>query len=159
MMALIKCNECSKEISNQAIACPGCGALISKASLTQSKEKKKTSKATWTVLVALVVIVFLYTQSRGFQEQSLPLLPVEVGFRNALTGPGMVLRVKNTSNQSLTTLVTIKNPTTQQEKSFRLDIPAHGISEVGYKEGWVLAHGDSLIIFHDKFRSWIGNIP
>lgn len=27
-MALIKCNECGKEISDKAIACPGCGCRV-----------------------------------------------------------------------------------------------------------------------------------
>jgi hypothetical protein len=32
-MALIKCSECGKEVSNKADACPNCGAKVKKASL------------------------------------------------------------------------------------------------------------------------------
>lgn len=158
-MALINCTECSKEISELAAACPGCGAPVLKANSAPATENKKTSKSTWAVLAAIIFGIFLYTQSRDYKEQSLPPLPVEVGFRNALTGPGLVLQVKNTSDKAIVTLVTLKSPTMQQEKSFRLDIPAQGITEVGHKEGWVLAHGDTLKIFNEQFQSWSGNIP
>jgi hypothetical protein len=123
------------------------------------KEKKKTSKTTWAVLVAIILGVLFFTQTRGYKEQSLSPLPVEVGFRDAMVGPGLVLQIKNTSSQTLTALVTISNPTMQQEKSFRVDVPAQGISEIGHKEGWVLAHGDSLKLFNEQFQTWSGSIP
>lgn len=158
-MALISCTECSKEISELAVACPGCGAPVSKTRSASANEKKKTSKSTWAVLAAIIIGIFIYTQSRSYKEQSLPLLPVEIGFRDALTGPGLVLQVKNTSDQAIVTLVTLNNPTMRQEQSFRLDIPANGTTEVGHKEGWVLAHGDTLKIFNEQFQSWSGSIP
>ena len=150
-MALLNCSECNKEFSNQAAACPNCGA--------PSKQPKKTSTMAWLVLVAIVVGVFLFSQSRNYQERSLPPLPIEVGFREAIMGPGLVLQVKNTSNSSITALVTLNNPTMQQEKSYRLDIPARTITEVGHKEGWVLAHGDKLKIYNEQYQSWSGSIP
>lgn len=48
-MALIKCPECGKEISDQAVACPECGFLIKK-----EKRKKSGRKV---VLIAIAVIV------------------------------------------------------------------------------------------------------
>lgn len=48
-MALIKCTECGKEISDQAVACPECGFLIKK-----EKRKKSGRKV---VLIAIAVIV------------------------------------------------------------------------------------------------------
>ncbi len=40
-MALIKCPECSKEISDQAMACPGCGCPLSHRSNLQEIVLKK----------------------------------------------------------------------------------------------------------------------
>lgn len=37
-MALIKCRECGKEISEQAKICPNCGLIIKSRSLNQSNE-------------------------------------------------------------------------------------------------------------------------
>lgn len=38
-MALTKCGECGREVSNQALACPGCGAPIKPAVVVPPKEK------------------------------------------------------------------------------------------------------------------------
>ena len=47
-MALVKCKECSTEISTSAKACPKCGA----------KPPQKTSVVTWLVLAVIAVVVF-----------------------------------------------------------------------------------------------------
>lgn len=39
-MALIHCSECGREISDQALSCPGCGALTKIQFLTESKPKE-----------------------------------------------------------------------------------------------------------------------
>lgn len=154
-MALIKCKECEKEISDQAVACPSCGAPVRNA-LNQDAKVKSVSNKRWVVL-ALILGSLLFVLS-SIRQQSLPLLPIEVGYRNALLGPGMVLQVKNTSDQILTVLVTLNNPTTSQEQSFRLDIDPHGVSEIGHKEGWILAQGDNCEIKNNQFKPWIGSI-
>lgn len=43
-MAIIKCKECGREISSKAKTCPGCGY----------KNKKKTSKLTWVILIIII---------------------------------------------------------------------------------------------------------
>jgi len=43
-MALIKCYECSKEISDKAISCPNCGAPQSEKKQTITKESKSDDK-------------------------------------------------------------------------------------------------------------------
>jgi len=159
-MALFNCSECNNEISNLANACPNCGAPIIKVQKTPLTIKaQNTWPIIWVILVVIVLGVFVLSQSRSFQEQSLPQLPIEVEFRGALLGNGLVLRVKNTSNEIITTLVSLKNPTMQQESSYRLDIPAHGFSEIGHLEGWVLAHGDIIKIYNEAYKSWNGSIP
>jgi hypothetical protein len=71
----------------------------------------------------------------------------------------MVLHVKNTSDKPLVALVNLKNPTTRENKAFRLDIPSHGASEVGHKEGWVLESGDTLQVSNVAYKTWSGSIP
>lgn len=76
-----------------------------------------------------------------------------------MTGPGLVLVVKNTSDRHLVFIATLTNPTTNQEKSFRLDAAPSALVEVGYKEGWALASGDNLKIENNDYKPWVGNIP
>ena len=49
-MSLIKCKECSHEISKSAKPCPSCGANV-----------KKTSTVAWFFLLLIVVVVFVST--------------------------------------------------------------------------------------------------
>lgn len=158
-MALIKCTECGKEISDQAPSCPGCGAPTAKSASPPTKEKRKTSPVAWAALIAMIGGLFWFSQSREYKEQSLPALPIEVKFRNALLGPGMVLQVQNKSGAPLMVFVSLKNPTTQQEKSMRLDISPNGNGEIGHQEGWVLASGDSIKVSNASYRTWQGSIP
>jgi len=46
-MALIKCVACRKEISENAVACPGCG----------EKPPKKTSRFTWAILAFILIAI------------------------------------------------------------------------------------------------------
>jgi hypothetical protein len=56
-VALIRCSECSKEISDKATACPGCGAPIVAAAITATSSAPKTTDKN--VGCGTVVVVFL----------------------------------------------------------------------------------------------------
>lgn len=160
-MALVACGECGKEVSDKAPACPGCGAppAVQAGAPPLAKVKRKTSPVTWVALVAVIAGGAWYTQTREYKEQTLADLPVQVAFRDAIMGPGMVLQVKNTSNKPLMAMVKLRNPTTHQEKSFRIDVVDKGTTELGHKEGWVLASGDMIELSNAAYRSWKGSIP
>ncbi|MGA7722732.1 MAG: hypothetical protein WCA84_16305 [Ignavibacteriaceae bacterium] len=49
-MALIKCKECQKEISNEAVSCPHCGVQVNK-----SPGMKLITKLSWIGLVGMVI--------------------------------------------------------------------------------------------------------
>jgi hypothetical protein len=160
-MALVTCSECGKEVSDAAVSCPGCGAPTGIAGLSgaQERKKRKTSPIAWAALIAIVTGIAWYSQTREFKEQSLPPLPVEVRYRTAMLGPGMVFHVKNTSSKPLFAVVTLKNPTTREEKSFRIDLARDGTAEIGHQEGWVLAPGDTFQVFNEAFQTFQGSIP
>jgi RNA polymerase subunit RPABC4/transcription elongation factor Spt4 len=52
-MALVKCKECGEQISTKAKNCPKCGAAA----------PKKTSMFTWFVLVSIIAVIYVSTQS------------------------------------------------------------------------------------------------
>jgi hypothetical protein len=166
-MALFSCMECGKQISDKAGTCPNCGAPIASAATVEKQHialaiahspKKKTNPVTWLVL-ALIVIAAVWYIPKMQREASLPLMPIEAKFRPALTGPGLVLMVKNTSDRHLTFMVTLANATVKQEKNFRLDVAPSGTVEVGYKEGWTLSSGDNFKVENSNYQTWTGNIP
>ncbi len=106
-----------------------------------------------------MVIGGLVYLNRGQREANLPIMPVGVQSRSAITGPGLVLRVQNTSTRHLAFVVTVKNPTTSQQREFRLDTDPSGSAEVGFKEGWTIASGDVLTVRHNDYQTWQGSIP
>jgi hypothetical protein len=52
-MSLIKCHECSEEVSSKAKSCPKCGV----------KPKKKTSAATWIIISFVGAMAYATTQT------------------------------------------------------------------------------------------------
>jgi hypothetical protein len=120
---------------------------------------RRVSPLIWVVLVLVALGLGWLFQSAAFREIGRPPMPVEVGFRKALLGPGLVLDVSNNSDRQLSVLVDLANPTTKQEKSFRMDIAAHDMSELGHAEGWALASGDAIRISHHDYKSWTGSVP
>lgn len=64
-MALIKCSECGREVSDKAGSCPGCGAPIStKATAAAAPAKKKTGCLTWIItgILGLAILSALIGQ-------------------------------------------------------------------------------------------------
>lgn len=61
-MTLILCLECKKEVSNQALACPNCGAPISNKS-PQITIKRKGSK--WEGIGTIIVITGFISMLSG----------------------------------------------------------------------------------------------
>ena len=62
-MALIKCDECGKEYSNKAPACPNC-ANPTENKKTNSKKKKNSKKrtfstGTWVLIISITIIAII----------------------------------------------------------------------------------------------------
>lgn len=58
-MALIKCPECEKEVSDKAPACPHCGAPINQAKEKLKKAKKEPKQYGCGTLIVLAVVGFI----------------------------------------------------------------------------------------------------
>lgn len=59
-MALVKCPECNKEISDQAKYCPSCGYRLKSMSVEDKKSIKKIGLAIIGMILAIILIVVIY---------------------------------------------------------------------------------------------------
>jgi hypothetical protein len=66
-MALTRCSECSREISDKAAACPGCGAPVTKAAPTPPPPKSIGQKnvGCGTVVIVFVVLGVIFLAILG----------------------------------------------------------------------------------------------
>src|SRR5216683_1649058 len=80
-MALIKCSECNKEISDQAPACPNCGKPTRPRTVAAvlieltSKKWKRIKLIAW---ISIIVSFFIFMNGLG-----------NGGFNNPITGVGL----------------------------------------------------------------------
>lgn len=75
-MALVKCRECGKEISNEARSCPNCGRPAQPMLIEKTAKKWKKAKLISWVIILSGGYLFLYNIQQG-------------GFSNPLTGLGL----------------------------------------------------------------------
>ena len=91
-MALVKCGECGKDISDKAIACPNCGAPVATGAPVRRAPvlvppRRKTSKWAYVGLVLIVgIILFIY---RAIMSDH--AAPLSAGLAGALREPKKVV--------------------------------------------------------------------
>ena len=59
-MSLIKCKECGKEISDQAAACPNCGAPVQVAAAAETAKPKGSNPVAVGIVGAIIVVLGLF---------------------------------------------------------------------------------------------------
>lgn len=71
-MALIKCSECGKDISDRAGACPGCGAPVSGSAATAPSSKAVTNSVRveragfkWEAIGFVLILVAIFAGIGG----------------------------------------------------------------------------------------------
>jgi hypothetical protein len=154
-VTLHRCAECSKPVSDRAVACPNCGAPAPAASAPGSQRpQRKTHPVAWAALLALVG----YLAYESYQA-NLPQLPVAVRFRPALIGSGLVLMFENTSAQEITFIARLNRPDTNNTRSMELHARPYQTVSVGSGEGWTGEHGDQITLKNNRFQTWTGSIP
>ena len=69
-MALIKCKECQREISSNAVSCPGCGAPVNPIKKTQGVlEFLKKIVISWVIIAIVFYAGFLFIQNKMEQDK------------------------------------------------------------------------------------------
>jgi hypothetical protein len=64
-----------------------------------------------------------------------PLMPIEVTYREAMLGDGLVGVFHNSSIRQLAVLIALTNPTLNQTENYRLDLVSNETKEIGHLEG------------------------
>ena len=100
-MALIQCKECGKEISDQAAACPACGAPLALPkkpnALEENKKPLDGKQANWLLVLALIIgVVWAYSAHQDDLKKDMagPVMA-------SMQVPGILSATKVTSNPAL----------------------------------------------------------
>ncbi|OGY35235.1 MAG: hypothetical protein A3D99_01010 [Candidatus Andersenbacteria bacterium RIFCSPHIGHO2_12_FULL_45_11] len=64
-MALIKCPECKKEISDKAGACPSCGYSVKAITVEQTSKKYKNEQIVGAVLIVVGMVMIISREYWG----------------------------------------------------------------------------------------------
>jgi hypothetical protein len=162
-MALLKCSECGNDISDKAPACPKCGAPqagigTSPVAPNAGGARRKTHPITWAVFLVLVASVFWFTL-KSQHEAKLPPLPVDVQFRPALVGPGLVLLFENKSAGAISFIATLQHAGLKEERKLEIYVAPRSTTSIGSREGWIGQRGDQIQLENSNFKAWNGSIP
>lgn len=68
-MALIKCPECKKKMSDKARSCPHCGYIITLFDISKTKSESKTQKIVGTIIIGILIIIVINKCSKSDIEQ------------------------------------------------------------------------------------------
>ena len=80
-------------------------------------------------------------------------LPVRVGSRKALLSAGRVLMVQNLSAADLPVTAVFGRPGAPSQTR-ELVISANGTEQIGERQGWQFADGDSVRLSNPRYRDW-----
>lgn len=110
-------------------------------------------------LLSVIIFVVIVGFSSFFWKTEAP--PIDVSFRGSLMFGGKVLQVKNTTtDKHLSCLMTVRNDTHHQEKTFSFALPPRETQEVGVREiGWRFYTGESVTIDVEGFKTYRCKVP
>lgn len=86
-------------------------------------------------------------------------VPFSLTYRNAITGPGLVLQITNRSDKALSAVANFVNPTLKKQKTVDLVLRPGQMQQVGYTDGWPFASGDQITITSGDFAPLEARVP
>lgn len=82
-----------------------------------------------------------------------PELPVTMGLRKALTGPGYVAVFNTTVKSPVSVLATLKSAALGTTKQFELHLNPTSATELGYLEGATIEAGDTISLENSNYST------
>jgi hypothetical protein len=86
-------------------------------------------------------------------------LPVTTTFESAVLSSGWTARIENQSDQTLTVLANLVNPTSGATRSIAITMPPHGATQIGRTQGWAFASGDRILLHNESFADVAIQVP
>ncbi len=175
-MSLINCAECQREVSDKATSCPHCGAPIATVAPSPpiSPRSSGTLREAQAEDIAGRVAVSRRADRRGHMVPPVGILrralrsvprgePSTHACRSHLPrvahGARTCSRYEKHVGSSTVCSRRAKNPTTKQERTYRVDLAPRGTREIGWGEGWVVSSGDTVTLSHNEYKSHSARIP
>lgn len=94
----------------------------------------------------------LAARSAELQKLQEAPLPVDVTFRVGRPGTGFIAQFDNRSSEPLLVIVDVSRPSTGEQKTLDVEVPARGLGEIGVGNGWGFASGDVLTVKGGEYR-------
>lgn len=111
-MALIKCKECSKEISDECKNCPNCGVKTEKTKLKSKKIKFYASILIAIVLILTISVIFLLKPTKANKTESIDGSKLNKDeLYELFKEEGYSIRITTYSDTPSTTYVVLENKT------------------------------------------------
>jgi hypothetical protein len=82
-----------------------------------------------------------------------PELPVQVSFRPAWMGQGMVATFRNVARHELTLMVEFRDPNSQAARDFAFVVAAGASADVGHAQGWLVTSGQTVKVAASGYKS------
>jgi hypothetical protein len=82
-----------------------------------------------------------------------PELPVNLHFRKSFWGRGLVAEIENTSDQYLTLVLSVRNPTLATARRFQIQLKGGDDLDFGHDDGWRFASGDEVGLYHNNYKA------
>lgn len=95
----------------------------------------------------------LASREVALADATQPELPVQVSFRPAWMGQGMVATFRNVGSEQLTLMVEFRDPNLKASRDFALVVEPGATAEVGHPQGWLVNSGQSVRVAASGFRS------
>jgi hypothetical protein len=110
--------------------------------------------------IVSTTVYFKYMQTRETTQKTLnPLPPIDISYRTAILGDGVVAKFANMSDRHLSFKATFSNPTFNASGIFKIEIPPSHWTTFGHMEGWSFSSGDEITLEHNEFRTITTIVP
>jgi len=95
----------------------------------------------------------LASREVALAEATQPELPVQVSFRPAWMGQGMVATFRNVGTEQLTLMVEFRDPNLRTSRDFAIVVNAGASADVGHPQGWLVNSGQSVRVAASGYKS------
>jgi hypothetical protein len=86
-------------------------------------------------------------------------IPIKVGFRKAMMGPGLVAVFETTIKSPVSAVATVRSASLGTTKTIELHLNPIGVQEVGHQEGVVFEKGDTLVLENKDYAARTFIVP